>query len=273
VAVPLPRTTLASYLVLGRAPVADPDIVVWSNAGQLASTSAQALAAHVGDLRILSLGDLADAPVPPEELLRATASSAAARELVEAATLGWALLLRLRPGAVVAGDVALRAAARLLATHADGVVVDTALPRAFVPAGDFRDPPATSDLLTFTHEPVGAEWTVSTRGLARFGLSELTASGLSAELLPAGDALLVGLAHRVVQALGRIDHEDPAMLRLPSPLRLGLEDVAAGYAQPIGDDPSAARSVPVMLSVSAGTIVVSAATEAARGLFGDVLPR
>ena len=72
VAVPLPRTTLASYLVLARAPVGDPDIVVSSTAGQLTPSSAAALGEHIGDLRILPLGDLADAPVPPEELLRET---------------------------------------------------------------------------------------------------------------------------------------------------------------------------------------------------------
>ena len=259
--------------MLARNQVGDHDLVVSGGARQLVPGSAAALAEHVGDLRILPLGDLADAPVPPEELLRSTASSAAARELVAAATLGWALLLRLRPTAVVTGDIALRAAARLLAAHADGVVVDTALPQAYVPSADLRDPASTSDLLTFAHEPTDSGWSITTRGLARFGLPELAAHGLSAELVPAGDALLVGLAHRVVEALRQLpDGEEPATLRLPSPLHLGLADVAAGYAQPVGDDPTAARSVPVAVQVSTGGLVVLAPGDAARGLFGDALP-
>ena len=272
--VPLPRTLLVTYLVLSRARVADPDLVVSSSARELTPTRLEALGTHVGDLRILPLDDLSTAPIPPHELLAASGSSPAARELVAAAEWGCALLLRVPPAAVVSGDVAVRAAAGLVAREAGGVVVDTALPRAYASSEERVEPAGTSDLVTFDHEPDAAGWRVTTRGLVRFGLPELAATGVPDELVPACDALLIGLAHRAIEALRAIGDVEPARLALPDTLRLA--DIAAGYGHDVTDDPAADRPTAVTLDPpnSPGQpVIIRAVPQTARELFADALPK
>ena len=272
--VPLPRTLLVTYLVLSRATVADPDLVVSSTARELPPSVLEALAAHIGDLRILPLDDLATAPIPPQELLAASGTSRATRDLVAAAEWGCALLLRVPPAAAVTGDVAVRAAARLVARKAGGVVVDTALPRAYAPSEDPAEPTRTSDLVTFDHEPEATGWRVTTRGLARFGLPELSATGVPDELAPACDALLMGVAHRAIEAFRDVGNDEPAQLPLPG--TVNLADVAAAYGQDVSDDPAAERAVTVTLgspdSPGAPT-VLRAAPETTRELFAEALPQ
>lgn len=245
--------------------------MISTTARTLARGPAEALAQHIGDLRIITLDQLDAAPVPPIPLLRGSGSSGAACELAGEAEYGWALLLRLRPHTSVSGDVAVRAAASVLAAASTGVAVDSAIPRAYLPA-EFAGE-TTSGLLTFDHDVVGTNGSVTTRGLARFGFPELTATDVPVQLLPACDALLVGAAHHVVGALRHLDDTEPAALQLPLPLRLRLADVAAGYGQPIGDDPSMQRASPVGVSASAGgTLVIGSVLDAIHALFGDALP-
>lgn len=270
---PLPHTLVAGALVLSQAPLDDPEVIVSRGAGRLAPWRAEPLAQHIGDLRVLTLDALHAAPVPPIPLLRASGSSSGACQLVSAAVHGWALLLRLRPNAVVTGDAAVRAAATVLAGDGHGVVVDTAIPRTYLPTEEVTVE-RVSDLTTFDHEIRGSSGSVTTRGLARFGVPELTALDVPVELLAACDALLVGVAHRVVAALRRLGDTEPATLELRLPLRVRMADVAAGYGQPLGDDPTTGRSTDIILveSPSAGAVVVDSVVPAIQVLFADALP-
>lgn len=271
--VPLPRPLVAGALVLSRTPVDDPEVVISRGAGRLASRRAEPLAQHIGDLRVVPLDDLDAAPVPPIPLLRGSGSSVRACERVSQAEYGWALLLRVRPADLVTADVAVRAAASVLAGDVHGVMLDTAIPRAYLPTEEGLAERA-SDLMTFDHEVRGSSGAVTTRGLARFGVPELTAVDVPVELLAACDALLVGVAHRVVAALSRLQDTEPAILDLRLPLHLTMADVAAGYGQPLGDDPTADRSSDITLAGSpgGGDLVVDSAVDAIRALFADALP-
>lgn len=270
---PLPRTLLTSAVVLSRRPVDDPGLAISRAAGRLAPPRAESLAQHIGDLRILPLDDLGAAPVPPVPLLRGSGSSSRACDGVITSSYGWVVMLRLHPRVMVTGEVATRGAAAALAGEVDGVVVDTAIPRAYLPA-EMVKAERTSDLITFDHERQWSRGSVTTRGLARFGVPELTATDVPLELLPACDALLVGVADRMVSALRRLSDTEPATLEMPLPLRLTLADVAGGYGEPIGGDPTAERCCHVTVgTVGAGeALVVGSVLEATREMFGDALP-
>lgn len=270
--IPLPATVVATYLVLGRVAVDDPDLVVSRSAAGLATARAAALGRHIGDLRLRSLDGITEGPVPPIELLRASGSSAGACDLVTSAAYGWALLLRHRPCDSVDGETATRAAAAVLAAAAAGVVVDTTLPRAYT-VSEEATRTAISDLISFDHEPQGTGRRVTTRGLTRFGLPEVTAHGVPSELLPACDALLIGVAGRVVAALQHLGISGATVLELAVPFRLQLDDIASGYGEPVAEDVTASRTIDLVLEVAAdSTIVVDGAVGAVRALFGDALP-
>ncbi len=270
---PLPSAVLASAVVLGRALVNDPDQAVSRTGGQLSGTPSEHLARHIGDLRIMSVDDVTGAPVPPIALLRGSGSSARACDRVAAAEHGWVVLLRCRPQTMVTGDSAVRAAAAALARVSDGVVVDTAIPRAVLP-DEVAEAERAADLIALDHELGGATCVVTTRGLARFGVPELTALDVPSELAPACDALLVGATHRIIEALQKLDGTELAVLDLLLPLRLTIADIAAGYGEPPGDDPTVGRSGDVTMATSPGTgrLTVGGIPDALRQLFGEALP-
>jgi len=270
---PLPQSLLVCYLVLGETAIADPDLTLSRSDAGLPAPAAAALRLHLGDLRVLPLDDLSEAPVPPTELLRAAGSSPTARRLVASARYGWSLLLRVPTRDGATGDTATRTAARVLAARASGVVVDTVLLRATTP-DEQPERPCTSDLLRFEHQPRGFAWQVTTRGLTRFGLPELVAREVEARHVPACHALLVGVAHRMVTALPDVADADPAVMVIGLPLGLRLEDIAAGYGQPVADDPTAKQGSDLVLQLQPddGTVLVDPVPAAVQDLFGDALP-
>ena len=67
------KSVIASHLVLTTASTdADPDVVISRTADRLHPVSHKALAEHVGDIRLVEPDDIAELPIPPLPLLRAT---------------------------------------------------------------------------------------------------------------------------------------------------------------------------------------------------------
>jgi len=275
VRVPLPRSVLASYLVVSPDAGEDPDLIVSRRAGELAPAARERLAGTIGDLRVHDLAPLRTAPIPPTELLRTYGASAAQCEQVVAARAGWALLLRQSPRAAESGESAVRCAAVLLARELDGVVIDAAIPRLVSVDLAAAGSPVTTDWHSFDHGGGGEATDVSTRGLSRFGLPELTTRDIPAAAVPAWDAILSGVATLVLRRLREADESRPVPgLDLPAALTLTVRDIAAAYGQPVdADDATLRRETMVQLAADGWAadeqvISVTARSDAVADLFG-----
>jgi hypothetical protein len=234
---PLPTSHLATALVVRPTHRdEDADLVVSALAGTLDPAARGPLAEHIGDLRTIDLRDLSEAPMPPIELLAVFGADEATCDAVRNARAGVAIAL-LRPRAQAqSAQRAVRAAAVLLSGPED-VTIDTAVPRVW-PVGDrSTDVPRSADW--FVLDRLAGGNGTRTHGLGRFGLPELVVEHVSATDLPAWDAALVGAAHVLLQRLAAVESDD---LVLQPSMRVTVADVAAGYAEPVGDeDPTVRR--------------------------------
>ena len=234
---PLPTSHLATALVVS--PVrrtGDADVVVSTQAGKLAPAARDPLAEHIGDLRTIDLPDLSQAPMPPIELLAVFGADEATCDAVRNARAGVAIAL-LRPRAEAqSAQRAVRAAAVLLSGPAD-ITIDTAVPRVW-PVGDrSTDVPSSADW--FVLDRLAGGTGTRTHGLSRFSLPELVVEHVAAADLPAWDAAFVGAAHVLLQRLAAVESDE---LLLQPTLHVTVEDVAAGYAEPVdASDPTVRR--------------------------------
>lgn len=241
-------SVIASHLVLSAtADDADPDVVISRTADLLHPRSREALAEHVGDIRLARTDDVDTLPIPAVPLLRSAGPVPEGVEsIIEAPTQGWSVLLRTSESEAVSAQYAARAAAALLAHHADGVGLDLTIPRMWPRLDPAADPDRTADWFVFDRLGDDNE-TTTTRGLTRFGLPELRAVDVASS--PAWDAVLTGLAHRLVRVASR---------ELPAEVELGLSDIAAGYAEPVDpDDPTLSRRTTLALTYADGFAEVS----------------
>lgn|GEM_PF-3473354 len=244
-------SVIASHLVLAAAAVdADPDVVVSRTAALLHPTSHEALAEHVGDLRMSQSDDIADLPLPPLALLLSGGPvSSEAAGVVESPGRAWSVILRTRAEQTVAAQYAARAAAALLAHHVDGVGIDLAIPRVWPRLAPDADPDRTADWFGLERATDDGAVTTTTRGLTRFGIPELRVVDVDAAHVPAWDAVLTGIAHRLVTT----GPQAP-----PDRVDLGLRDIAAGYAEPVDpDDPTLRRLTTVDLAYADDVAEVS----------------
>ncbi|MFY0406091.1 hypothetical protein [Solicola sp. PLA-1-18] len=176
-------------------------------------------------------------PPAPPALLLARGSAPASVERLDA--LDAYLLVRAESGpgadALAANQDALERA-RTLARERDGVVVDLGVPRVVEPGA--RTGRAASDWFVFAHDE---DAVIDTWGLDRFGLPELHCDQSDDARLPMYDAVLVGVAQRLVEEWPGQDPVGPATIT--------LRDVARGYgdASAGGDDPTLDRGVDVTL--------------------------
>lgn len=235
-------SVIASHLVLTATQVdLDPDVVVSRTADLLHPTSHDALAAHVGDLRLAQTDDVDSLPLPPLPLLRSIGSvSTEATRVLEAPTRGWSVILRTPAEEAVGAQYAARAAAALIAHRADGVGIDLAIPRVWPRLTPDADPTRTADWFVLERGAGEGSVSTTTRGLTRFGLRELRVVDVEATHVPAWDAVLTGLAYHLVRA-----GADPS----PDRVDLGLRDIAAGYAEPVDSaDPTLQRRTAVAIT-------------------------
>jgi hypothetical protein len=243
-------SVIASHLVLSAlVDDADPDVVISRTADLLHPRSREALAEHVGNIRLTRADDVDTLPIPAVPLLRSAGPVPAGVEpIIEAPAQGWSVLLRTSESEAVSAQYAARAAAALLAYHADGVGLDLMIPRMWPRLDPAADPDRTADWFVF--ERLGdddSEPATQTRGLSRFGLPELRVGDAAGS--PAWDAVLTGLAHRLVTT------ESPEP---PTEIDLGLSDIAAGYAEPVDpDDPTLRRRTTLALTYTDGIAEVS----------------
>lgn len=162
-------------------------------------------------------------------------------------------------------DQALEAERRALAEahdHAlahDGVVIDAIVPRVLDLPITISERTRASDWFVFEH----TESVITTHGLSRFGLPELRNTQSSPELLPMYDAVLVGVAQRL---LVEWPEQDPI-----GPATITMRDIAHGYgdASAGGGDPTLDRSVDVTLrhDVAAEALDVVLHDDPAEALF------
>lgn len=275
VRVPLPRSVLASYLVLATAAGDDPELVISRSAARLPPAAREQLASAIGDLRVHDLAPLRAAPIPPTELLRAHGASAPECDQVAAASAGWALLLRQSPHTAESGESAVRTAAVLLAHELEGVVVDPAVPRLVPVDLSATGSALSTDWHSFDHVDGREATDVSTRGLERFGLPELVARDISAAAVPAWDAILSGVSHLVLRRLGKAEESrSKPELRLPAEMPLTVRDIAVAYGQPVdGLDATLLRRTELRLRYTGGRhdrlLVVTALSDAVADLFGE----
>ena len=235
-------SVIASHLVLTTASTdADPDVVISRTADLLHPSSHQALARHVGDIRLIEPDDIAELPLPPLPLLRATGRMpASAEQIITAPTRAWSVILRTPREAALSANYAARAAAALLAQHVEGIGIDLAIPRLWQQLRTDADPDRTADWFVFELESDDKRVATTTRGLSRFGLPELAVVEVEPASVPAWDAVLTGVGHRLLAG----DLTAP-----PDHVDLGLSDIAAGYAEPLDpDDPTLSRRTKIEIS-------------------------
>jgi len=203
--------------------------------------------------------DAAAPPVPPPSLLLARGSSPKAVRFAETLPYATAVSAESAPGDALDTQRRAQEAARALAAEHVGVVVDAAVPR-LLSAPPHPDLVRASDWFVLEHP---AEDVSTTHGLTRFGLPELIVSGVEASLLPMYDAVLTGIAQRMIEEWPDNDPVGPATIT--------LRDVARGYgdASAGGDDPTLSRSVAVTLAYDdvEDRIVVSLHDDPASALF------
>lgn len=156
-------------------------------------------------------------------------------------------------------ECAARARALTIAAEHDGIVVDTAVPRVLEP--DATRTPAAHEWFAFSHTGTA----IRTHGLARFGVPELGNDQSTAERLPMYDAVLVGVAQRLIEEWPGNDPIGPATIT--------LRDIARGYGDAFteGEDPTLTRSVDVSLRYDRGDRLLDVALhdDPAVELFGD----
>jgi hypothetical protein len=240
-------SVIASHLVFAdpKASSSDPDdadLVISRTAHLLHPTSHEALSDHVGDLRLSAPETISDLPIPPLPLLASGGVVPAdAERIIDTATAAWSVILRTDEAAAVTAQYAARAAAALLAEDSAGVVVDLAIPRIWPRLTPDADPERTADWFVLERAAGEADQvSTMTRGLSRFGVPELRVDGVAAADVPAWDAVLTGLGHRLVTG---------GVTEVPVRVEVGLRDIAAGYAEPVDpDDPTLSRVTTVEIA-------------------------
>jgi hypothetical protein len=188
--------------------------------------------------------DLPTPPVPPPSLLLARGSSPKAVRFAESLAYATAVTADSPPSDALETQRRTQAAARALASEHVGVVVDADVPRLLGPEAPHPEVLRASEWFVLEHPD---ETTSTTHGLARFGLPELVVADVGADVLPMYDAVLTGVAQRVVEEWPDNDPVGPATIT--------LRDVARGYgdASAGGDDPTLLRSVDVTLAYDPDT--------------------
>ena len=132
-------------------------------------------------------------------------------------------------------EQATRVRALELAAAYDGLVIDTAVPRILRP--DAAPTPAAHEWFAFSHD----DTSIRTHGMARFGVPELGNDQSTKERLPMYDAVLVGIAQRLIEEWPGNDPIGPATIT--------MLDIARGYGDTAADsdDPTLTRNVDVSL--------------------------
>lgn len=153
-------------------------------------------------------------------------------------------LIRGESNTAGAGDMAVRTRAEALeiAEANDGVVVDMLLPRVIEHGASATSRAHASQWFVFEYD-VDAEGDVLTHGLDIFGLPELHSFAILKNQRPMYDAVLTGIAYRLIEEWPSHDPTGPATIT--------LRDIAFGYGDPAADSTPNDRSVDVTLTYDA----------------------
>lgn len=196
-------------------------------------------------------------PLPPTGLLLARGTPPALADRAAQLPHAWAAARDATvSGALENERAVLREALDVAARH-DGLVLDVRVPRVArtTPPSGHR----AADWFVFGHD--GGR--VGTHGLTRFGLPELECSRVPEAALAMYDAVLVGVAQRILEEWPGHDPVGPATIT--------MRDIARGYGDTAADedDPTLTRRVDVTLtySSSSGLLEVTLHDDPAVALF------
>jgi hypothetical protein len=243
---PVPDVLCAAYLV-----------PTWLDAAAareraMAELSAQvpepfgSLAAEMLEAGTIRVGDMqaSDAPALPAKFQQYLGVESRLVESVASASHFIVFEATWRPGWPPVHEAVTRACAAAVAADLRQPVVDTFVPQVLTPERAIATLPDASArfklsdwvLASSSPAPQGA-W-LTTKGLGRFGLPELRASNVPAQLGEQWDALMMGIAARLlslwVDALRTRDGETPA--EVASSFDVREADVARAHGiQPSGD--------------------------------------
>ncbi|MPZ63930.1 MAG: hypothetical protein GEU93_22290 [Propionibacteriales bacterium] len=228
-----------------------------------------------GDLLPSSGGLAADvvprdmAPLPASALVRAMGADSATLEAYEAGS--HAVLVRAVGTATFppAHEFAAYKAAQTISDLSGGVLVDTLIPRLVTRPRDVGDDFRLADWMVLPHSLHGSLLWFTSKGLTRFGLSELQSHGIPQPLANAWGAVLTGIAQVLLREHARALAEDPsaALREVPATQEVSLRDIAAAYSDHarFGKDAGLDTAAPFRLELDP-------ATEESADSFLSVLP-
>lgn len=174
-------------------------------------------------------------PVPSPELLIANGASSDEISALAGRPSHTAIISEAPLAQGMQAERTCRRAAFALAVDHDGVVIDASIPRVLGMQRSYPRLTAATNWFLFQRD--GAQ--VSTVGLRRFGLPELTCREGEG---PMFDAVLTGLAQRILRDWPSIDPVGPQTVT--------VRDIAYGYGDRAsgGEDPTFARALDLTVS-------------------------
>lgn len=182
-------------------------------------------------------------PVPPAGLLVARGATPEQIAALDDRPHALAIVHEAGLGQALTSERDALAEAHDLALAHDGVVIDAVVPRVLDLPITISDRIRASDWFVFEH----TDSVISTHGISRFGLPELRNTQAAPDRLPMYDAVLVGVAQRLLVEWPERDPIGPATIT--------MRDIAHGYgdASAGGGDPTLDRSVDITLRYDAAT--------------------
>ncbi|WP_268817581.1 hypothetical protein [Thermomonospora echinospora] len=239
---PVPEMVHGTYAVAAGAPPGDPMELAREQVTRRVPAPLRELALGMLGSPLLTL-DLRPAgkfPPLPTDLLAAFGASSGQVAEVSAATHVCAVRAAYQPGWPPAHEWAARAVAGALGAALDAPVVDVFTPQVLDPDRLWRSLPDERghtrlvDWMLLAHTEGPAGFWFNTKGLARFGLPELHAEDVPADLVEPCGQLLNGLARRLldlwVEELRA--GQRSAFAELPETVPIGPADVAAAHGAP-----------------------------------------
>jgi hypothetical protein len=240
IALNVPTTLEALYIVPLRAPLADVDGAIAAAAKALESPVAEETAALLGaDAIAVAQNAASDFPPLPVDVLRMFGASDDVADAIGAATHLLAVEAAYAPGWPPSGDWVARGLAAQIAVEQGSIVVDMGTPRALAADAALATLPDAQGAIALTKWvliPRSAGDTglwFATTGLNRFGLPELQTTDVPEALEHLWGEVLSGIASRLLAEWAAKLREAPGAttVEIPSALTVTTIDLAQAFGE------------------------------------------
>lgn len=239
--IPVPESLTATYLVpVSEPPAVTPEQAVATLAGRLPEPVHDLVRQMLdGPLVTIDTHPVAHFPRLPPDLLAAFGAAPDQLARLERATEFLIVEGSFRPGWPPAHEWAARAVAAALAGWAGVDVIDAFGLQVLDPASALRSLPDDEGRIRLVEWVVvpysadeGGYW-FTTKGLRRFGLLELQARQVPAELTRPWGAVMTGTARRLLRSWldGLTADDPPAFVQLPAQVSVSGHDIALAYGR------------------------------------------